>query len=130
MKNVVWILALFAVLTFANAASAQTPTKPGDKVAFDVTDVANVAEANASSYKLYVDALAPVTLSHTCVAGTAPIVATCDAPAPAMTSGAHTLTVTRTQVIQGTPFESPKSAPLNINMLIMAAPANLRITRN
>jgi len=118
------LITLALVYGIVPCASAQTQAVPSSTIALDVPDVPTVAAANASIYKLYVDALPAVTLAHTCVVGT-PIV--CSAPVPAMTAGAHALQATRSQLVNGVLVESPRSSTLNITMLIFAAPQNLRI---
>lgn len=121
------ILAVVMMLGLAAAASAQTPTSPISKLAWDITDT-DAATAAASTYRLYVDALAPVQLTEVTCSGSAPVV--CTAQVPALTQGQHSATVTRTVVVSGTPIESPKSNSVEFLMVLVAAPMNLRVAPN
>ena len=77
--------------------------------------------ATGSTYNAYVDALPPVVVAGvTCTANAAGLV-TCVGNWPAMTPGAHTVTVT--QVNGG---ESLKSSGLSITFSVTVTPTNVR----
>jgi len=83
---------------------------------------ATVAEANGLAYKLYVDGASGIALpSVSCKGPISPF--QCKTNLPPLTSGTHDLALTASLNGQ----ETNKSIPLNIQVVIVAVPANLRI---
>lgn len=54
----------------------------------------------------------------------------CQVPLPAMTVGAHSLTVTATRTIGGSSMDSAPSAPLSVTLFVVVSPSNLRLIRS
>ena len=117
------ILLTALLLLCAAPLTAQTAT-PGSKLLFDLPGQTAVI-AQSATYKLYVDTGTPITLAAvTCTTGTPTTTATCSTAGwPAMTSGAHSLTVTQT--IGG--VETSQSVPLSVTLVIVVTPTNVRI---
>lgn len=116
MKRFVLALAFILVASFASAQVA-TPINH-----FGWTQVGQtVAVASPATYNLYVDAATtPVPLTGvTCVAAGSD--AACTSNIPALTVGAHTVTLA--QNIQGA--ESGKSASLSFTFVVVVTPSGL-----
>lgn len=112
------------LLILALAASASAQVVPTDKLAWD-QQAPDLASAQAYTYKYYPDgAAAGITLTGvTCTSVGTPTVITCRTAFPAFTPGAHTLTITATNLAG----ESPKSAAFKFDLtLIPVAPTNIR----
>ena len=117
MRVAVWTLALLALC--AVPALAQTPvpspTPPTTKLAFDHDGL------NTDGYRLKVDALAPVAITPTCAVVAS--VRSCELPFPALTPGAHTLTIIAWNIAG-----EAVSAPFPVTVIVVpTAPANIRI---
>lgn len=110
-------------LWMIGAANAQ-PATPTSKLAFDEVGQ-SVATAGGATYTAFVDgSTTGVPLAGlTCTATTTPVGATCTVALPALTTGAHTLTVTQT--IAGA--SSTPSASLAFSMVLVVTPTNVRI---
>lgn len=111
-------LALFATPAFAQAAT------PASKLAFDEVGQ-SAATAGGATYTAFIDGSTtgvPLT-GLNCTATTTPVGATCTTNLPALTPGAHTLTVTQT--IAGA--TSPASTPVSFSMVVVVTPTGVRI---
>lgn len=122
MKRFLWLpfVAVFAFV--AGFAFAQTGTS-ASTLAWDQA-AANLAEAQAYSFKYYpAGAATGIALSGvTCSGAAAPF--TCSVSYPAFTPGAHTLQLTAGNAAG----ESPKSAAFSFTFVVIpSAPANIRI---
>lgn len=107
---------------FAGVASAQTGT-PTSQLAWDQS-AANLATAQAFTYGFYPDSAAVKTAlaSVTCVGTASPF--QCSVAFPSFTPGAHTLTLTASNVAG----ESPKSPALAFTFVVIpTAPTNPHI---
>ena len=116
-----WVCAVLVGLPHIATAQAATPAS---KLAWDQVGQ-SVATASGASYSVYIDTGTPIPLTGAvCVVGVPTTMATCTAPFPAMSPGAHTLTLT--QVIAGA--ESPKSTPaLAVVFVVVVTPTNIRV---
>ena len=116
-------LVLIALLGQPHIAAAQAAT-PTSKLAWDQIGQ-SVVTAQAASYNVYIDTGTPVlVVGVACVTGAPTTNATCTATFPAMSPGAHTLTLT--QLIGGA--ESPKSTPaLAVVFVVVVTPTAVRI---
>jgi hypothetical protein len=123
------ILLLAFVLTLGSVASVQAQTAtPASKLVWD--EIGQVsATAGSAAYKAYVDNQTTGTpLSGvSCAAAVSPLNpaadSTCQAPMPALTPGAHTITLT--QSIGGA--ESVKSTALSFTYVVVVTPTSLRV---
>jgi hypothetical protein len=115
-----WLL--LACLALSAPLYAQAAT-PASSLAWDQIGQ-SVTVAQSAGYTVFLDGAPTGTAlaSVTCTATGAS--ATCSAPFPALTPGAHTLTLTQT--ISGA--SSAKSAPLSFTFVIVVTPTNLRVT--
>ncbi len=121
-----WIRRIASLLVAAGCslgiATAQ-PATPSSRLAWDEVGQ-SVATAQAAAYAVYVDTGTPVALAGvTCVVGTPASTTTCSAAFPALTPGAHTLTLT--QIIGGA--ESAKSATLAFSYVLVVTPTAVRV---
>lgn len=116
---------LLLILGLAAPALAQTPVLQIDKLAFDVP-TATLAEASANKYLAYLDATpVGVSLVTTCTGTASPFV--CKAPIPALTPGAHTVTVSMVVTLPDSrSMESLKSQAYSFTLVVAATPLNLR----
>ena len=118
MKRI--LLALILVLTIPSISWSQATTV--SRLALD-QDAPDLATANSYTYKYYSDnAIAGIILVFVCTGTSSPFL--CTASFPAFTPGAHTLTVTASNIAG----ESPKSGILSFTFVIIpSVPTNLRI---
>lgn len=115
------VVALTLLLLTSSVAKAQTATS-GDKFGFDEVGQ-TLTVANGASYKLYLDGsttgVTGLSLACTVVSN----LVSCSVSIPALTVGAHTVTIS--QVINTA--ESAKSSPLSFTFVVVVTPTNLRI---
>src|SRR5687767_627423 len=116
------LLAFVFALLLPLAAFAQTPVVGQQALAWDQS-AASLAEAQSLGFKLFIDGgSGAVFPGVTCTGTASPFV--CKANLPALTSGPHSLVLTATLAGQ----ESAPSTALAIQVVVLAAPQNLRIT--
>ena len=118
MKRV--LLTLILVLAIPSISWSQATTV--SRLALD-QDAPDLATANSYTYKYYPNnAAIGIVLLFTCTGTSSPFL--CTASFPAFTPGAHTLTVTASNIAG----ESPKSGILSFTFVIIpSVPTNLRI---
>ena len=118
MKRV--LLTLILVLAIPSISWSQATTI--SRLAID-QGAPDLVTANSYTYKYYPDnAIAGIVLSFTCTGTSSPFL--CTTSFPAFTPGAHTLTVTASNIAG----ESPKSGILSFTFVIIpSVPTNLRI---
>lgn len=120
-------LAMLAILiATASIASAQTPSNPASKLAWDEGGP-SAATVQGYTYNLYVDGSStPIPLSGvSCQDLSHPDGFTCEAPFPAFTQGLHILTLSASSG----GFETLKSDPLSITFIILQTPKGLTVIR-
>ena len=120
MKKILFAIIILLVTT---TVYAQPPATGTNKLGWDQA-APTLTEAQGYTYKYYPDtATVGTTLTPvTCTGTTSPFV--CDVPFPAFTPGAHTLTVTASNIAG----ESPKSLPLSFIFTVTPGiPVNVRI---
>lgn len=114
------LLTSLLLTLLASVASAQAVAFPTQHIGFD--EAQPVAVAQAATYNVYVDAQASaVATGLLCTASAGASV--CRVDIPALTVGLHTVRLA--QVIAGQ--ESAQSDPLTFQLVVLAAPTNLRI---
>lgn len=124
IKNAVRVvLALCIVLGAANMVQAQSATS-ANKIGWDEAGQAPAVSA-AASYNAYIDgATTPTPITGvTCATGVPSTTAACVGNFPALTPGAHTLTLTQT--IAGA--ESAKSSAFPFTYVVVVTPTNVGI---
>jgi len=120
------IRTLLLVIALAAPLHAQAQASPASRLGWD-QGAANLAEANTFGATLFIDNVGGadtggVVLVGKSCSGTASPFA-CVADLPALTVGPHVLRLSATF----STFESPVSTPLDIVMIVIQTPTNLRI---
>lgn len=110
------------LLGLATVAEAQTTT-PNPTITWDQPE-SSLANAQGAIYTLYIGNTQQV-VKHTCTGTASPF--SCIAPLAGLTPGAQTLFLTMKRVINGSTIETLPSNGLNITVLVLAAPQNLRL---
>lgn len=113
--------------SIGTAVSAQTPTAPSDRLGW--TQSLAASDLPNLSYALFVNGQRQSLPTYNCTQTATAGVYDCSAPLPALTPGPHRLELVAIVTINGVAYESPKSAALDITLIVIAAPAGLRIVR-
>jgi hypothetical protein len=120
-------LLVLLVLLCAAPLAAQTPVTPTSAFAWDQNDL-TAATASQYTWRWVIDTVVqatPVIPATACVLASPGPGAVCTAAAPATTPGLHDLAVQVSRTVSGSTLRAT-SLQLSIEMLMVAAPQNLR----